>query len=215
MRLLILAIAGTLVGMSGFLTSLSGALAHEHRAVAEYGFIVGFLNEPAYLNEPNGLDLTVYTVDPGVDVKTASVDQRHGVTGLDQTLKADVSVGGAAPLALTLEPRFNVPGAYNGNFFPTATGDYTFHITGTINGQSIDETFTSSPDTFASIEDPADLQYPVKVKSGQDLQAEVDALSSDKGGDSNTGPIVLAIMGIVLGAAGLGAGGFALTKRRS
>ena len=46
-------------------------------------------------------------------------------------------------------------------FGPTpAAGDYSFHIFGTINGDSIDETFTSGPQTFDTVEDAATYQFP-------------------------------------------------------
>jgi hypothetical protein len=35
------------------------ALAHEKRHVGKYTFVVGFLNEPAYAQQQNSLDLTV------------------------------------------------------------------------------------------------------------------------------------------------------------
>ena len=39
-------------------------------------------------------------------------------------------------------------------------GDYTFRIYGTIDGTEIDESFTSGPETFGAVEDPAPLQFP-------------------------------------------------------
>ena len=204
--------AGLLLAGGAVLIVTGSASAHERRAVGEYGFVVGFLNEPAYLNQPNGLDLRVYTVDPGVDIESATSDQRHGVTGLEETLQAEVSTGGNPPMSLTIEPRFNDPGAYDGNFVPTAAGDYTFHITGDVNGTAVDESFTSSPEGFSAIAGTTDLEYPVQIMTSQDLEAAIGANSG--GDDSNTMPIVLGVIGIVLGAAGLIAGGVALSRSR-
>ena len=38
---------------------------------------------------------------------------------------------------LELEPVFNDPGHYRAIFFPTATGAYTFHVTGEIEGRAV------------------------------------------------------------------------------
>jgi hypothetical protein len=199
---------GTLLALTG-----SPALAHERRAIGdgEYMMVVGFLNEPAFVNGQNGLDLRIFTVAEGVNIEEAEPEQRIGIEGLEETLQAEVSVGGSHPMPLTLEPRFRDPGAYDGHFFPTATGDYTFHIVGSVDGLEIDETFTSSPEGFSSVEPVDELQYPEQVPSNQELASQL----SDSGGDddSNTVPIVVGIIGIVLGAAGLGAGGLALMRR--
>jgi hypothetical protein len=102
-----------------------------------------------------------------------------------------------------------VPGAYNGVFFPTAAGPYTFHITGDVNGQKVDEKFTSG-NGFNSVEDVNALQFPVKIGTTQDLKAAVD----DAGDDSPV-PLILAIVAVVLGAGGLALGGVALARSRS
>jgi len=214
---LLISAAALLVAGTLFVRT-SPASAHERRAVPagdeEYGFVVGFLGEPAYLNQPNGLSVRVYTVEPGVELLEATSEQRVGVEGLEETLQAEVSQGAAEPMALTLEGAFGEPGAYDGNFLPTALGDYTFHITGTINGEEIDETFTSSPETFSSIDEPA--EYPVQIQTNQELEAALgsDGSSSDDDSDSNA-PMIIAIIGVVLGAAGVVAGGVALSRGRA
>lgn len=210
----------------GSLGSATPAFAHERRTLGKYTMVVGFLGEPAYVGEPNGLDLRVFTLPAGVDPANAKSTDRIGITGLEKTLKAEVIFGGEAQkMSLTLEPRFNDAGAYNGHFFPTATGDYTYHIFGTIEGMNVDESFTSSPEGFSSVEDVKDLQFPKKVPSNEELASQISAgsasssaqpsASSSSDDDSNTVPIVLAIVGIVVGAVGLAAGGTALARGRS
>src|SRR5688500_17003549 len=82
----------------------TAASAHESRTVAgKYRFVVGFLTEPAFNNETNGLDLRV----------TIPGENNKPVEGLEQTLKATVIVGGGArTMPLTLQTRFGMPGAY-------------------------------------------------------------------------------------------------------
>jgi hypothetical protein len=105
------------------------ASAHEARQVGPYTLVVGFLNEPAYAGQQNSLDLTIcngkqcqYTVQDGLRVVA------NPVTNAEQTLKAEVMMGSAAPLSLPLEPRYANPGKYASYFVPSKVGSYTFHI---------------------------------------------------------------------------------------
>ena len=52
---------------------------------------------------------------------------------------------------MPLEPFFEIgeieiPGDYRAFFVPSQPGDYTFHITGTIDGTKVDESFTFGPE---------------------------------------------------------------------
>jgi hypothetical protein len=126
------------------------ASAHEHREVADgkYEITIGFLDEPALVNQKNGLDLRVFTVEG-----------EEPVEGLAETLTAEVIYGDQS-MELELEPVFNQPGHYRAIFFPTAPGSYTFHITGEIEGNEIDEEFTSGPETFSEVEPIEPLLFP-------------------------------------------------------
>ena len=81
------------------------------------------------------------------------------VDGLEETLKAEV-IFGDQTMELPLNARFGTPGAYESVFFPMKPGDYTFRIYGTLGDTDIDESFTSSPEGFGAVEDPAPLQFP-------------------------------------------------------
>ena len=52
-------LAMALAAGASMLGAAASVSAHEHRAVGNYELTVGFLNEPALLNEPNGLSLDV------------------------------------------------------------------------------------------------------------------------------------------------------------
>src|SRR5690606_1573323 len=85
------------------------ASAHEHRAVADgkYAITTGSHDEPAPVNQKNGLDLRVCTVEG-----------EEPVEGLAETLTAEVIYGDQS-MELELEPVFNQPGPYRAIFFPT------------------------------------------------------------------------------------------------
>ena len=142
----------------------SPAAAHERRTVGPYTFVVGWIVEPSYLGQLNALDLTV--------TETSSTKP---VEGLEKTLKADIIAGGgAATMPLTIASRFGLPGKYQGQILPTQVGDYTFHITGTVNTTTVDEKFESGPGRFGGILALAPLQFPNKVPTESDLASKLD-----------------------------------------
>ena len=169
------------VVVSSFALNANVALGHERRTVGPYTFVVGWLNEPAYVNLLNSLDLTI-----------TETSGAKPVEGLDKTLTADLTYGGSSQAQpLTIAARFGAPGKYTGYVLPTKVGDYTFHITGTVGTMTIDEKFESGPNRFGSIEPTDPLQYPAKVASNNDLAARLDQLQT------------LVIAGIAIGVVAL------------
>jgi hypothetical protein len=182
------------------------ASAHEARTVGKYHFVVGFGDEPAYAGEKNSVQLLL------ADAKDKPV------TDLTDTLKVEVTTGSAEAMQLSIEPFFEVgefgtPGDYRAFFIPTAPGSYSFHFTGTIKGQKIDQTFKSGPKTFSDAEDPAQVQYPTKQPTTGQLATRVDreagrvdaalAAERNQAKDDAASARTLAIVGLVVGALGL------------
>jgi hypothetical protein len=122
--------------------------AHERRDVGPYTFVVGFITEPAYQNEQNGLWLKINDRASGQAIEQAQ-----------DTLKAQVILG-AAQRDLELQPAFGEKGIYTAVFYPTAPGDYTFQFSGTISDTAVNERFTSRPGGFDSVVPTTDLQFP-------------------------------------------------------
>jgi len=191
------------------------ASAHERRVVGEYQFVVGFLNEPSLAGQPNGLFLRISLA---TEATPATEEEEAGgvpVEGAEETLTAEVIVGGgAAKKTLELEPEFGQPGAYAGRFIPTLAGDYSFHIFGDINGDAIDETFSSGPETFDSVEPAADLQFPNPVPDNAELKSQIDALANKSSGGSDDTARTLGIIGIIAGVVGAAVGGYAIAASR-
>jgi hypothetical protein len=184
---------------------------------------VGFNEEPALAYQLNAVFVSVSFFPNGAPTEEAeggsSEEEGEPVRGLEETMTVEVIVGGGAQtMELALEPVFGQDGAYVGHFIPTLVGDYTFRIFGDLGGQQIDESFSSGPETFSSVDDVAELQFPEKLSNNAELQASIDEVSAridglDSGGDSDTA-LILAIVGIIVGAMGLGAGGLALASKR-
>lgn len=200
------------------------ALAHEERGVGAFEFAVGLGAEPAYVGQPNSVQLLL---------------ARGGepVLDLGDTLDVEVSFGDADPLQLTLEPffeegEFGTLGDYRAWFIPTSVGSYTFHFSGTIDGQDVDETFTSSPQTFDDVVSTDAIQYPEKVPSAGDLADRIDRVEprlTSAIDDARTAAVAqaraaskdaknartLGAIGIVVGVLGLlGAGAALVLVRR-
>jgi hypothetical protein len=178
---------------SSFVFTSNVGLAHERRNVGPYTFVVGWIDEPAYVNTINSLDLTVTETSGG-----------KAVEGLEKTLKVDLRFGGTTTAQpLVLAARFGMPGKYSGHVLPTKAGDYTFHIVGTVGTTNVDEKFESGPGRFGSIESTDPLQYPQELASNADLAARLEQLQT------------LVIAGIVLGGLALlaSAAGLVLQRR--
>ena len=150
-------------GLLGVLLTVAASgtvLAHEERQVGDYTFVVGFADEPVFTGQKSGLEFSVMSGEQPVE-------------GLEDTLQAGVIYEGETQ-ALPLSPRFGEPGWYESVFFPTAAGQYTFHIFGEVEGQAVDESFTSGADTFGDVTDAASGQFPVVYPATGDIVSDAE-----------------------------------------
>lgn len=188
----------TIVIASLLLTSGSAA-AHERRNVGPYQFVVGWLNEPAFVGQPNAA--TIRVSDP-------RESPAKPVEGLEKTVKIEVVQGGLASFTGTVRAVFGQPGLYALDLFPTVAGQYRYRVTGTVGTTTVNELFESGPNTFNDVQPLDALQYPSKVPTGDDLARKLDAIQSAV--DQTR---LIALAGIVLGVVALGAA--VMTRRRA
>jgi hypothetical protein len=214
--------AVTLVAASVLLAG-APASAHEEREVGKLTLAVGFGQEPAYAGEPNSVQMILD-------------DAGKPVTDLGDALSVVVTFGsGGDELPLSFEPNFEVgewgtPGDYRAWFIPTRPGSYTFHIAGSVDGQDVDETFTSGPKTFSDVLSPSDAEFPVADPTAGELSERMDrelarsgeavaaaTASAEAAADDASTAKTLAIAGLVVGALGLLAGvaGLVAARRRT
>lgn len=149
------------------------AFAHESRDVAAgtYQMVVGFLVEPAFESQKNGLDLRVRV--PGTPPAP--------VTGLEKTLQVEI-IHVASGKAITKPVRAisatNDPGHYTADVLPSQAGQYGFRIFGTVDTTQVNETFTSG-EKFGSVAPIAELSFPdAAVAGGGNVAGEVKGLES-------------------------------------
>jgi hypothetical protein len=186
------------------------ALAHERREVGDVVFVVGWGEEPAFTGFRNH-----------VQVILSDTSGQPIIEGVE--LNADVSFGEEEPLQVELGPRFGEsfgqPGDYGADLIPTRPGVYTFRLVGTVNGQEIDETFTSGEETFDSPREPADVEYPVSDPSPAALEERLDREIARIADDEDSGGIeagtVVGLVAIVMAAIAIGIAAVALRRRRA
>ena len=207
-----------LVGTSLLFLSSAPALAHTTKTVGQYQFTVGWQHEPTYVGVENGVAVFVH------DASGNTVDDL-GATGL----KVQVVFSGQTSDPLILVPSFDpdtklgTHGEFDAAIIPTRPGDYTFHFTGDINGQKIDESFTSGPQTFDTAKAPNPIQFPAKDPTIADLaggisrlgprvdsaqQTTGQALTKAKSAQSSstkatTLAVIALVVGLLLGGVGL------------
>ncbi|MBA3414120.1 MAG: hypothetical protein H0U10_02705 [Chloroflexia bacterium] len=162
---------------------------HETRDIRDGRYVVeiGFLDEPAYLSQPNALFLRVGEYGTG---------GTQPVEGLASSLQAEVEKeGNTLPLALVPQQE---AGVYHARFIPTALGDYTFRIFGEVGEAEVDESFTSSPTTFAPVEPLDRFQFPANAPAGEELVNRLDGLAAE-----TSAARTLGLAGVAVGVVGL------------
>ena len=202
--------------------TVGATFAHEQRE-GEVQWVAGFLNEPAYEGQINGVYLQLLKTSSEHDQSDAvPVEDAH------ETLQVEVThIPTGASMKWNLRPLFDAPGEYVADIIPTAPGSYQFRFFGTIGGEPVEETFVSegAGGDFDDVRSSLDLQFPVKLPEVREIegavrgaqnaaaQAQDAAISAD---DNASSAGVLATVGIVLGAVGtaVGVGGVALALRR-
>lgn len=138
--------------------------AHEHDTFKigdkYYLLTVGSLNEPFIVDNLSGVDLRVSEVaGPGGSGAGKATGKGTPVTGLEQTLKVELAAGDKKE-TLSFEPSGKDPGAYAASFIPTVQTTYSYRIFGTINGASVDLTFSC---VAGEASETAEDNHPLKV----------------------------------------------------
>ena len=203
-------LVAVVIATAAVLLSAAPAYAHEQRNVGAYRFTVGWGSEPAYVGQENSVQLIL-------------ADRATGkpVVNLGTSLKVTV-VFGSQSMVFALEPTFDpdtglgTPGDYRAWLFPTAPGNYTFHFTGSIGPQKIDQSFTSGPTTFATVQDPTGAEFPVETPTMTELSQRFEVALPRLATSSQASRAQLfGIVGLVVGALGLAVAVLALVRRRA
>ncbi len=176
------------------------ALAHERRDIGggKYTAVVGWEDEPTIQGQKNAAGFRITTKDGNQPVE-----------GLEKTLKLTIAFGGGQPKEFPLRPVFKDPGHYVADIIPTKAGSYVWHLTGTIEGTAVDETFESGPGRFDDVQEATALEFPVPQGDPSAALAAAQAAQAEAASARTFG-----IAGVVLGALGLVAAAAAFVARR-
>ncbi len=213
--------------------------AHESRDEGDYRFVVGFLHEPAYEGERNGVSLRVTKLkpddheEPTEEESTGKGERAHDeaetvpVEGIEATVQVEVThVPSRVTKTMNLRAVWNEPGLYAADLIPTSPGHYRFRFFGTIEGNEIDSTYDSiaGGGDFDDVQPASAIQFPEAVASGRELEAAVRGArttaeqaqeTAARVEDNASGGSTLGIIGIALGAAGVALGGGAMLMTMS
>lgn len=158
---------------------------------------IGFGAEPAYVGQPNSVQILI---------------SRDGepVAQAGGGLEVEVSFGDAST-TLPLEPT-GTPGDYRAWFVPSEPGRYTFSFAGVLDGEEVEVSMTSGPDTFSEVIDPAEAAFPPAASgpTAADLAERIERESArtedaveaavaaqDAASTARTAGIVGALLGLV------------------
>ena len=215
------AIAGSIMVPAGT------AHAHGEAGKGDLLLTIGFATEPAFAGQPNAVQLIVeHDGKPVTDLKPGDV-------------QVEITFGDETSEPMDLEPAFFIeggqvmfgdPGDYHADFVPSQPGEYTFHFTGTIDGEKVDEEMSSSPETFASVADAGEASFPaVEAPSNDELATRIDEeatrtadsvaaaeAAAASAEDAASSARTLGMIGVALGAIGIIAaiGALAAARRK-
>ncbi len=146
-------VLGLAIGLMASASIAVPAFAHTGHEVGDYVLEIGWLHEPAFVGQPNAVQVTITDHHDGSPILDLGSDD----------ITVVVSTGGANSPSLLFEPAFDAVekegslGEYDAALVPTAPGDYGFHITGSIHGTVVDLTVTSGEETFDPVVTSSDL----------------------------------------------------------
>ena len=217
---LVLTTSAVILGTAG------AALAHGAAHQGDLEMEIGFGTEPAYSGQPNSAQLIlVHDGKPVTDLKPGDVT-------------VEITFAGETSDPIDMEPSFffedgqlesGEPGDYRGWFTPSQPGKYTFHFTGTVDGEDIDQEMTSSPKTFSEVTDLAETEFPaVNAPSNDELATRIDQeatrtedavaaaeAEAASANDAASSARTVGIIGVILGAIGVIAAIVAITRTRN
>ena len=196
--------SGLVLALSLMLVFAHTTSAHERRQVGSYVMRVGWADEPTFAGVKNAVQLLL------------SSASGKPFTDVPEDLKVVVIFGtqksAPLPFVAAFGKRFGQPGDFHAAIIPTRPGSYTFHFVGSLPGQRIDQSFTSSDTTFDPVQEAGVIEFPAKDPSPGEIAAKLDRLGSrlestrqeaQKGAAAGSRGELFGGLGLVVGIAGI------------
>lgn len=143
-RLTLLFLVAALIGA---VLAPTAALAHQTKAVGDgqYQLVVGFVTEPIYTDQRNGLDLRI-----------RHTENLQPIEFLEDTIFAEIiAPDGLTKRTLPIRARYGMPGAYTSDIVLTQPGEYQVRIWGRIYDVEFEEVFN-----LHEVGSLSDLRFP-------------------------------------------------------
>lgn len=195
---------GLVAGLALACSQVPVVSAHVEEHAGSYAIELGWHVEPTYVGYPNAVEITIRD-GSGAPVTDLGGDDLH----------VTVASGNQTSPPLAFEPAFDLaeadgtPGQYIAKVLPTAPGDYTFHLTGTIHGTSVDVSVTSSDQTFDPAIGTTDIEFPNQLPDQAEVATHLDRLDgrvADAAGaasDASDAAVIGIVVGSVVGGIGI------------
>ena len=179
----------------------TGAFAHEHRTIAngKYDVVVGWDVEPAFQDQKNGASIRI---------SQAGSNPAIPVEGAEKTMKVQIRQG-ASTNEFPLRAVFGQKGYYVADMVPTRDGDYRWTFTGSINGDTVNDTFDTADGKFNKVEAISALQFPQTLPDAAQTASAVHSAQSEA-----QSARTMALSGIGVGLIGLLAAAAAIWRAR-
>jgi hypothetical protein len=180
-----------------------------------YTIAIGWLHEPAYAGDLNAVQLLIKD------------SAGHPVSDLGSAdLHVQVVSGGVTSTKFDFDPSLDedtglgTPGEYDAPLIPTVAGSYTFVLSASVHGVTIQQSYTSGPTTFATVTDATAVEVPTGVPSEAELATRISrdaqrlAAAQNDARDASAAAGRATILGIAGIAIGILLGGGALLAGR-
>jgi hypothetical protein len=168
---------------TAMLVSPTIASAHDHGKAGSLEIVFGWEHEPTFSEIPNAVHVTVLDAD-GEPVVDESARLTATVT------YGDVSI--TRPLVA-----MTAPGQFRALLVPTEAGTYSFHIMGSIGGETVDLESTCSDETFDCVADSREVRFPAGAGSADaDRSASQIAAAPDDDSIGMATIVALALSGL-------------------
>ncbi len=172
-----------------------GAGAHVTEVSDGFRISFGWGDEPAYSDAQNFVQVLVADNRSGARVAVAA-----------GTLAVQVAYGDAR-VTLPLVPAEGQRGEYDAVLVPTEPGAYAFHVSGSVNGRTIDVAAACSERTFDCVLPASDVQFPTRTASGAELAQGLarERLRAQRASVSAANANTIAVVAVAIAALALAA----------
>lgn len=150
---------------------MNNIYAHQVDSVGDYRVEIGWMNEPAFSKETNGIELYISELDKELPLEEQQFDPTKGIDDLEDTLKMELVFKGEK-IKLPIFNAHNVKGKYYTLVDPTVPGYYQLNILGKIN-----DTVVSKSLHPPKVDDRSFIEFPESPT--EEILAEHETINSE------------------------------------